>query len=127
MQGGHRDNNYCVTGAYIGWEYKRLLLNFEWANANGYNGPSNHSTTTQASGFYSTIAYRITPKLQALLRYDQFDPNRDIANNNRREYTAGINYFIKGQGLKLMLNYVFCQNDTAKDSHRIILGTQILL
>lgn len=127
LQGGHRDNNYCVTGAYIGWEYKRLLLNFEWANANGYNGPSNHSTTTQASGFYSTIAYRITPKLQALFRYDQFDPNRDIANNNRREYTAGINYFIKGQGLKLMLNYVFCQNDAAKDSHRIILGTQILL
>lgn len=127
LQGGHRDNNYCVTGAYVGWEYKRLLLNFEWANANGYNGPSGHSTNTQASGFYSTIAYRITPKIQALLRYDQFDPNRDIANNNRREYTAGINYFIKGQGLKLMLNYVFCQNDSAKDSHRVILGTQILL
>ena len=127
LQGGHRDTNYCVTGAYIGWEYKKLLLNFEWANANGYNGPSGIQTDKHASGFYTTLAYRITPKLQALLRYDEFDPNHDIRNNNRREYTAGINYFIKGQGLKLILNYVFCQNDAAKDSHRILLGTQILL
>lgn len=127
LQGGHRDNNYCVTGAYVGWEYKRLLLNFEWANANGYNGPSGFSTNKQASGFYTTIAYRITSKLQALFRYDQFDPNRDVANNNRREYTVGLNYFLKGQGLKLILNYIFCQNDAAKDSHRILLGTQILL
>ncbi len=127
LQGGHRDTNYCVTGAYVGWEYKKLLLNFEWANANGYNGPSGIQTDTHASGFYTTLAYRITPKIQALLRYDEFDPNRDIAHNNRREYTAGINYFIKGQGLKLILNYVFCQNDATKDSHRILMGTQILL
>ena len=37
------------------------------------------------------------------------------------------NYFIKGQALKLMLNYVFCQNDLFEDSHRIILGTQVIL
>lgn len=127
LQGGHKDTNYCVTGAYVGWEYKKLLLNFEWAQANGYNGPSGVQTDKHASGFYTTLAYRVTPKLQALLRYDEFDPNRAIANNNKREYSAGINYFIKGQALKLILNYVFCQNDAIKDSHRIMLGTQIVL
>lgn len=127
LQGGHRDHNYCVTGAYIGYEYKKWLLNFEWANANGYNGPSGFSTNKQASGFYSTLAYRFTPKLQGLIRYDEFDPNRDIAHNNKREYSLGFNYFLKGQALKLILNYVFCQNDATKDSHRILLGTQILL
>jgi hypothetical protein len=127
LQGGHRDNNYCVTGAYVGWEYKKLLLNFEWAEANGYNGTSGSSSDKHASGFYTTIAYRITPKVQALLRYDEFDPDHNIAHNNRREYTAGVNYFIKGQALKVFLNYVFCQNDAAKDSHRILLGTQILI
>lgn len=127
LQGGHRDTNYCVTGAYVGWEYKKLLLNFECANANGYNGPSGVQTDKHASGFYTTLAYRITPKIQALLRYDEFDPNHNISNNNIREYTAGINYFIKGQGLKLILNYVFCQNEASKDSHRILMGTQILL
>ena len=127
MQGGHRDNNYCVTGAYIGYEYKRFMANFEWANANGYNGPSGHSVDKHASGFYTTIGYMLTKKLQVLARYDQFNPNHDIANNNRREYSLGFNYFIKGQALRMIVNYVFCQNDNAKDSHRIMLGTQILL
>lgn len=127
MDTGHKDSNFCVTGAHIQYEYKKFMANFEWANANGYNGPSGVQSDKHASGFYTTLAYRFTPKIQALLRYDQFDPNRDIAHNNKREYTAGINYFIKGQGLKLILNYVFCQNDATKDSHRIMLGTQILL
>ena len=81
----------------------------------------------KADGFYSTLAYRVTPKLQFLLRYDEFDPNKNVSNNKKREYVAGLNYFIKGQALKLVLNYVFCQNESNKDSHRIMLGTQILL
>ncbi len=127
MDAGHRDTNFCVTGAHIQYEYKKFMANFEWANANGYNGPSGVQTDKHASGFYTTLAYRVTPKLQALIRYDELNPNHDVSHNNKREYTAGINYFIKGQGLKLILNYVFCQNDAAKDSHRILLGTQILL
>ena len=127
VQSGDRNCDYTVTGAYVGYEYKKWLLNFEWADANGYNGPIGYAVDKHASGFYSTLAYRITPKLQALVRYDEFDPNKDISHNKKREYVAGINYFIKGQALKLMMNYVFCQNDSAKDSHRLMLGTQILL
>ena len=67
------------------------------------------------------------PKLQFVTRYDQFIPDRNKSNDIRREYSAGVNYFIKGQALKIMLNYVFCQNDLFKDSHRIILGTQLIL
>ena len=69
----------------------------------------------------------LTKKLQILARYDEFDPNREIANNNKREYSVGLNYYVKGQGLKFILNYVFCQNDATKDSHRIMLGTQLLI
>ena len=127
MDAGHRDNNFCVVGTHIQYDYKRFMANFEWANANGYNGPVGYSVDKHASGFYTTIGYMLTKKLQMLLRYDEFDPNKNIAHNNKREYSLGFNYFVKGQGLKLILNYVFCQNDGAKDSHRIMLGTQILL
>ena len=102
------------------------MANFEYAAANGYNGVRTISTN-HAEGFYSTIGYKITPKLQLLARYDHFVPNKQIADDIRREYSAGVNYFIKGQALKLMLNYVFCQNDLIEDSHRLILGTQIML
>ena len=127
IQVGKRDSDYTVSGAYASYEYKKFMANFEWANANGYNGASGHVSNNHASGFYATLGYKVTPKLQILARYDEFDPNKNIKHNNKREYSAGINYFIKGPGLKLILNYVFCQNDSAKDSHRIILGTQILL
>lgn len=127
VENGNRDVSYNVLGAYVGYEYKKWLVNFEYADADGYNGPSGTASDKKASGFYTTLAYRFTPKLQGLLRYDEFDPNKHIANNKRREYSAGFNYFIKGQGLKLIMNYVFCENDGAKDSHRIVLGTQILL
>lgn len=127
MQNGNRGISYNVLGAYIGYEYKKLLLNFECASADGYNGASGTASSKHADGFYSTLAYRFTPKIQGLLRYDYFNPNKYVANDNRKEYSAGINYFIKGQGLKLVLNYVYCQNQALKNSHRLILGTQILL
>lgn len=127
IQSGQRTCDYTVTGAYIGYEYKKWLLNFEYSDANGYNGTAGHSIDKHASGFYSTLAYKINPKLQALIRYDEFDPNKDISHNDKREYTAGLNYFIKGQAVKLMLNYIYCQNQSQKDSHRLILGTQLVL
>lgn len=127
LQNGNRHISYNVLGAYAGYEYKKWLLNFECADADGYNGPSGMASSKKAKGFYTTLAYRFTPKVQGLLRYDYFNPNKHVANDNIKEYSAGINYFIKGQGLKMVLNYVYCQNQAVKNSHRIILGTQILL
>ncbi len=124
--GQYGSGEFFVAGAYAGYEYKRFFANFEWAQADGSNGVAGY-TNAQTGGFYSTVGYKITPKIQLLARYDQFDPDRNVAHNMRREYTAGINYFIKGQGLKLIFNYVFCQNQDRADSHRFMVGTQILL
>ena len=121
-----REDNFFVTGAYIGYDYKRFSADFEWANANGYNGYYGHSRK-HATGFYTSIGYMLTKKLQILACYDQFTPNKEFSDNKQREMTLGLNYFIKGQALRLILNYVFCQNDCAKDSHRIMLGAQILI
>ena len=123
---GENNTSYTVSGLYAGYEYKNFMANFEYAYADGYNGARTISTN-KAEGFYSTVGYKITPKLQLLARYDQYTPDKNFQDDIRREYSAGINYFIKGQALKLMLNYVFCQNDLFEDSHRIILGTQVIL
>lgn len=125
LNAGQNDTNYTVGGAYVGYSYKKIMANFEYSIADGYNG--RYISTKKATGFYSTVSYRLTKKLHVLARFDQFDPNRDMANDLRREYTAGLNYFIKGQALRLILNYVFCDNEDREDSHRIILGTQIVL
>ena len=48
-------------------------------------------------------------------------------NRMRIEYTVGLNWFIRGQALKVILNYVFCNNQNRQDSHKIILATQIMI
>lgn len=125
INSGKNHNDYTVAGAYIGYNYKDFMINAEYSKAHGYNGK--FLSTNNAEGFYTTIGYKITPKIQLVGRFDQFDPNLDIGGDLRREYSAGINYFLIGQGMRVLLNYVFCDNQNIEDSHRIILGTQILL
>lgn len=125
INAGHNKTTYTVGNFYVGYKYKKLWTNFEYGIADGYNGT--HVSTNKAEGFNYTLGYKIHPRLQLIGRYDQFDPNRNIKNDTKREYTAGINWFIKGQALRVILNYVFCDNENIPDSHRIILGTQILL
>ena len=122
---GKNHTHYTVGSVYVGYKYKKLWTRFEYGIADGYNG--SYVVDKKAEGFYGIIGYKVTPKLQLIARYDQFNPDRNVSHNTRREYTAGINYFIKGQALRLILNYVFCQNDNAPNSHRIMVGTQVLL
>lgn len=126
MNSGNADQHYCVTGAHLIYDYKRLKASFEYATADGSNG-STGFTSNQSEGYYGTLAYRITPRLQALVRYDQFDPNKNRANDIRTEYTAGLNYFVKGQALKLMLNYVYYTVENGTYGSRILTGAQIIL
>ncbi len=123
---GHNGTNYTVGSAYIGYKYKKLWTNFEAAIADGYNNIKSVSTD-RASGFAYTLGWKLNPHFQIIGRFDQFDPNRKISHNSKREYSIGLNWFIKGQALKFVFNYVFCQNQGAKDSHRLIFATQIML
>lgn len=126
LNAGNAESHYVVGGAHLIYDYKRLKASFEYASADGSNG-STGFTSAQSEGFYGTLAYRITPRLQALVRVDQFDPDKNKVNDIRREYTAGLNYFVKGQALKLMLNYVMYSVENGTYGSRIMTGAQIIL
>lgn len=126
LNAGNAESNYCVGGAHLIYDYKRLKASFEYASADGSNG-STGFTKNQSEGYYGTLAYRVSPRIQALVRYDQFDPNKSKANDIRTEYTAGLNYFVKGQALKLMLNYVYYTVENGAFGSRIMTGAQIIL
>lgn len=123
---GHNRINYTVGSAYIGYKHKHLWTNFEVAIANGYNGSLGISNK-KASGYAFTAGWKFNPHLQLIGRIDQFDPNRKISHDLKREYTVGLNWFIKGQAIRFILNYIFCDNQNTQDSHKIILATQILI
>ena len=124
--GERNSHDFLVSTAALRYDYKKFWMSAEYANSDGSNGGSG-ITDKKAQGYNVTLAYRLTKKLEFLLRFDDFDSDKKKSNNKTKEYTAGINYFILGQTARLILNYVFCQNDGKTDSHRLILGSQFLL
>lgn len=126
MDSGNADSHFFMAGSHLIYEYKRLKASFEYATADGSNGSTGFSSN-QSEGYYGTLAYRITPRIQTLLRYDHFDPNKNRANDIKTEYTTGINYFIKGQSLKLMLNFVYYTIENGLYGSKIMAGGQFVL
>ena len=126
FNGGHNGIDYSVGSVYVGYKHKKLWANFEAGIADGYSG-SNGISANKASGYAVTAGWKFNSHWQLIGRVDQFDPNRNVSGDLKREYTVGLNWFIKGQALKIVLNYVFCQNQNRNDSHKIILATQVML
>lgn len=60
-----------------------------------------------ADGWYVQGAYFVVPKrVQAVLKFDSFDPDQELAGNSTDTWTFGLNYLIKGDDLKIQFNYL---------------------
>ncbi|MEW6735891.1 MAG: porin [Acidobacteriota bacterium] len=61
-------------------------------------------------GYYGLAAYKFLPKVEAVFRYDVFDPDRRLENNLanviERDYVMGVNYYISENNVKLQFNYL---------------------
>ena len=124
---GERNSvDFQVVSSAIRYYREKFWMLAEFQQADGSNGGGG-LTMNEAYGYNLTLAYRLTKKLEFLLRYDDFDSNKSIKNNNTKEYTAGINWYILGQCARVILNYIYCDNEARENSHRILLGTQFIL
>lgn len=127
ISSGERNNkDFTVASSALRYEKDKFWLRTEYQYADGSNGGSG-ITEKRAYGYNVTMAYRFTKKLECLLRFDDFDSDKSISNNNTREYTAGLNWYILGQCARLIVNYIYCENEAKKDSHRILGGIQFIL
>jgi phosphate-selective porin len=62
-------------------------------------------------GWYVLGSYFLIPKkLQAVAKYESLDPGQ-VANDNIHSVTGGLNYYIHGDGIKLMANYIHTWSD----------------
>jgi len=63
------------------------------------------------NGCYITAAYFLIPKkLQLAMRWEDLNPGQR-GNDGIRSITGGLNYYIHGDDLKLMLNYIHTWSD----------------
>ncbi len=58
-------------------------------------------------GWYAEAGVYLVPKkLQAVVRHETFDPSRKVSDDDVKSDTLGLNYYIKGNSLKLQLDYL---------------------
>jgi Phosphate-selective porin O and P len=88
--------------------------------------------TVKADGYYGTVTYTIAAKYQFAVRYDFIDRNKDVAGNQVKTWTGGLNYLIKGNNVKLSLDYYDVDeqgrkvnNVLSEKYHQVVLLTQI--
>lgn len=86
------------------------------------------SAAFDAEGWHLTAGYTIVPqRLQAVLRREVFDPNLDQTGDATRNWVAGLNFLMKGDDIKLMVNYMFGDAPgLPDDSGRLFARMQII-
>ncbi len=117
------NNNHNTVSYYAEYDYKKFGLKGEYAVKEGYGSTYNK----KADGWYMQADYFLTDKIQFLSRFDLFRPDFAIKNNDLKEYTAGLNYYLNNKNIKLQFNYVFVNNYTFKDGHKLYVLAQYLL
>jgi hypothetical protein len=125
IDAGNSDKSFTVGSAFLDYEYKRWKATVEYASADGSNGSTGFSKN-RSEGLNATLSYMLTSRIQLLGRYDQFDPNKDKCNDLRKEYTAGINYYLRDQSIRLMLNYVYYTVANGAYGSRIVTAIQLI-
>lgn len=65
----------------------------------------------EPSGYYIMGSYFLLPKkLQAVVKWESLDPGQ-VSNDGIHSITGGLNYYIHGDGIKLMANYIHTWSD----------------
>ena len=83
----------------------------EKVNGRTVNGVAPGFDNFTTNGFYVTGAYYLIPKkLQAAVRWEQLNPGQK-GNDGIHSITGGLNYYIHGDDLKLMANYIHTWSD----------------
>ncbi|MEI7475616.1 MAG: hypothetical protein WCK67_12645 [bacterium] len=117
-----KDIYQTTKGLYTSYEFKRNKITSEWSDKKGYS----NVVGRKATGWYIEDALFLNKKRthQVVLKYDTFDPNKNVSDDRSTEYTLGYNYYMKAQNLKLQLDYVHANNKVGNDSNRVIVQTQ---
>ncbi len=96
-----------MTGFDAAWTHGLLELSAEWLHGSFKPAGAGAATVFDAIGWHATAGFFVIPaKLQAVFRQEQFDPNTAVGGNTIRTSTFGLNYYLKGDDIKLMLDYL---------------------
>ena len=81
----------------------------------------------ESDGWYVQASYFFIPnRLQAVLKAEAFDSITDDRIDPVETGTAGVNWYLKGHDLKLLLNYLRTRQDGQEDQDKILARLQVI-
>lgn len=118
----------AMSGVDLLWTHGRFDVNAEWLRGTFQPTTAIPAAKFSAEGWQTTVAYFVVPaKLRLVLREEQFDPNPAISSNTYRTFTFGLNYYLKGDDIKFMLDYLDGhQPSSTTDGSRLVSRMQII-
>lgn len=107
---GFTDNRFTGerTGSGVDAQFEAgpFELWAEWLNVRFAPSVPVAGPEFDASSWYVQAGYDVLPGVvQVVLRHDAFDPNDLRTNDDVHTWTVGTNWFVKGDDLKLQVNY----------------------
>lgn len=117
-----------MRGADVFWTHGRFDFNAEWLHGTFRPLVPAPAAKFEAEGWQATAAFYVVPsKLRAVVREEQFDPNTAIGGNTIRTFTAGFNFYLKGEDLKLMVDYLSGHvPGSSNDGGRLVTRVQLI-
>lgn len=82
--------------------------------------------TTEQDGWYALTAYRLPQNVEGVLRYDVYDPNKDVNNDKITTTTVGLNYYLVGD-TRVLVDYESKDDEaTAGDDNIFLAQLQVM-
>jgi phosphate-selective porin OprO/OprP len=96
-----------MSGVDVTWIHGRFDFNAEWLRGTFKPTAAIPAAKFEAEGWQATAAYFLIPsKLRAVVREEAFDPNTAVGGNTGHTTTVGLNYYLKGEDIKFMVDYL---------------------
>lgn len=109
-----------IFGVHASYAYKKLCISGEFLGKDGFTAHGQ-----DARGYFIDTIYTLNDKFQLLARYDRFDPDTAIGNDDSTEYVGGINYMFR-DNMMFMVNFVHVNSRFGKNSNRIGFLSQVI-
>lgn len=105
----HYDPAATGTDRRVGWGMDTRFARGAFATEAEYleaNYDRSAGPDVTARGWWIGTLWKVSPQWQGLVHYGTFDPNADIGRDDSALWTFGANYLIRGDDLKVSLNYL---------------------
>jgi phosphate-selective porin OprO and OprP len=128
-----KDKDSLFTGKHTGWGVDSQLqvgpfdLWAEYLKAKFEPDSNLPHPTLETDGWYLQAAiYAVPKKLQFVAKYDTFDPDTRVGNDDTKTVTAGINYFVHSDDVKLQLDYLRADSTRLPKQNKVLARLQVI-